>query len=118
MAQSGASPGSAVQSAAVGPVTAAGGGGTVTHQETLTGGSSSSTTVATAGSLSAVSGQRYLAAVATKPNVAVSAVAGLGLSWSLIKAQCAGRGNTRVELWQGLLSNLVYERLIKRRRCC
>ncbi|MGQ0658298.1 MAG: RHS repeat-associated core domain-containing protein [Chromatiales bacterium] len=33
--------------------------------------------------------------------MAVSAVAGLGLSWSLIKAQCAGRGNTRVELWQG-----------------
>jgi len=101
VAQSGASPGTAVQSAAVGPVAAAGGGGTVTHQETISGGSSGVTTVATASNVTAVSGQRYLAAIATKPNVAVSAVAGLGLSWSLIKAQCAGRGQARVELWQG-----------------
>jgi uncharacterized repeat protein (TIGR02543 family) len=71
----------------------------VTHEETQAGGSSNSTTVATSGSLTAASGQLYLAAISTKPLVKVDAVSGLGLSWRLVKAQCSGRGSSGVELW-------------------
>lgn len=45
------------------------------------------------------SGDIYLASVAPRSNVAVTSMSGLGLTWSLVKAQCAGRGNTRVEVW-------------------
>ncbi|RIL04557.1 hypothetical protein DCC79_16595 [bacterium] len=41
----------------------------------------------------------YLAAVAPKPNIAVSSVTGLGLTWSQIGVQCAARSQTRVEVW-------------------
>ncbi len=71
----------------------------VTHQETKTGGSTGSTTVATSASLTAVSGQLYLAAISTKPIVPVTAVTGLGLSWTLVKSQCSGLSNTGVDIW-------------------
>jgi uncharacterized repeat protein (TIGR02543 family) len=71
----------------------------VVHEETQTGGSSDSTAVTTSGSLTAASGQLYLAAISTKPHVKVDAVSGLGLSWMLVKAQCSGRSNSGVELW-------------------
>ncbi|MDZ7343173.1 MAG: DNRLRE domain-containing protein [candidate division KSB1 bacterium] len=76
-----------------------GSGGTVTHQETKTGGASGAATVTTSASLSGKSGQLYLAAIATKPKVSVSRVSGLGLNWTLVKAQCAGRNQTGVEVW-------------------
>jgi uncharacterized repeat protein (TIGR02543 family) len=79
--------------------TTAGGSGTVVYEETKIGGSSSSTTVATSASLTSVGGHLYLAAISTKPRVTVTAVSGLGLTWTLVKAQCSGRNATGIELW-------------------
>jgi len=75
------------------------GGGQIVFEEIQTGGSSSSTTVTTSTSLTGVSGHLYLAAIAKKANVAVTSVSGLGLSWTLVRAQCAGRNQTGVEVW-------------------
>ncbi|MGH7492998.1 MAG: InlB B-repeat-containing protein [bacterium] len=79
--------------------TVSGPGGLVVHQETITGGSSSSKTVVTSASLTAASGQLYLAAISTKPRIAVSSVSGLGLTWTLVKSQCSGRDQTGIEVW-------------------
>jgi hypothetical protein len=79
-----------------------GSSGSVTHQETQTGGASNTTTVTTAASLTGVSGDLYLVAIATKPYVAVSTVSGLGLSWTLVQAQCGGRSQTGVTVWMAL----------------
>lgn len=76
-----------------------GGGGAVVHEETQTGGASSLTTVTTAANLTAASGQLYLAAISTKPNVEVTGVSGLGLNWSPVRVQCSGRNQTMVALW-------------------
>ncbi len=74
--------------------------GQIVHEETRTGGSTSSRTVATSASLTAASGQLYLAAISTKPRVAVSNISGLGLTWILVKSQCSGRNQTGVEVWR------------------
>jgi uncharacterized repeat protein (TIGR02543 family) len=80
--------------------TASGGSsGQVVFEEIKTGGSSSSTTVTTSEILTAAGGHLYLAAIAKKSNVAVSSVSGLGLNWTLVKAQCSGRNQTGVEIW-------------------
>lgn len=71
----------------------------IAHEETKTGGASSSTTVKTTASVTAFSGHLYLAAISTRPKVAVTGVSGLGLSWSLVKAQCSARDRTGVEVW-------------------
>jgi hypothetical protein len=41
----------------------------------------------------------FLAAIATKPDVAVSAVSGLGLDWRSLANQCAARSQTGLKLW-------------------
>jgi hypothetical protein len=69
-------------------------------REVATGGSVSSSVVATSAPLGAASGDLYLAAVAFKPNVAVASVSGLGLAWSPVRAQCAGRAQTGVALFR------------------
>jgi hypothetical protein len=74
----------------------------VTHEETQTGGSSSSSTVTTGASLTAVSDHLYLAAIATKPYKTVSSVSGLGLTWTLVQAQCSKRNQTGVTVFQAL----------------
>jgi len=76
-----------------------GGSGQIVHEETRTGGSTSSATVSTSSSLTAVGGNLYLAAISTKNRVSVNSVSGLGLTWTLVKAQCAGRNQTGVEVW-------------------
>ncbi|MGH7457068.1 MAG: InlB B-repeat-containing protein, partial [bacterium] len=75
------------------------GGTQVAFEEAKTGSISKSTIVATSANLTGASGQLYLAAISTKDNIAVTGVAGLGLNWTLLKAQCAGRNNTGVEVW-------------------
>lgn len=70
------------------------------HQETETGGSSGQSSVSTSASLTGASGQLYLAAVSTRSNVAVTSVSGLGLTWTLVQAQCAARAQNRVEVWK------------------
>jgi len=77
-----------------------GGGGPVSHEETQSGGSSSSGSVTTSGNLTGVSGNLYLAAISTRPNIAINVVSGLGLTWIRVDAQCSGRNVTDIEVWQ------------------
>jgi uncharacterized repeat protein (TIGR02543 family) len=76
--------------------------GQIVHEETQTGGSSGSPVVKTSTSLTAISGQLYLAAISTRPKVSVQSVSGLGLTWTLVRAQCSGRNTTGVEVWKAL----------------
>ncbi len=79
-----------------------GAGATVVHEQAVAGGSSGSASVATASAVTAAGGNLYLAAIATKAGgVSVRSVSGLGLAWSLVRAQCAGRNQTRAEVWRG-----------------
>ncbi len=73
--------------------------GSISHSETRTGGSSGSNLVSTSTSLTGVAGDLYLAAVSTKPRVAVTGVSGMGLIWTPVRAQCAGRNQTGIEVW-------------------
>jgi hypothetical protein len=74
----------------------------VVHHETKTGGASNAATVATTENLTGVRDHLYLAAVTTKPKVKVNSIAGLGLTWKLVRMQCSGRNNIGVELWMAL----------------
>ncbi len=78
------------------------GGGEVVYEETQTGGSVSSNAVTTSAALTAADGHLYLAAISARRNIALAGVTGLGLSWSRTEAQCAARGQTRVEVWQAI----------------
>ena len=71
----------------------------IVHEESQIGGSTRALTVTTAASLTGVSGHLYLAAISTKPHVGVTGVSGLGLTWTLVQAQCSGRNQTSVEVW-------------------
>jgi hypothetical protein len=73
--------------------------GTVTFEEVKTGGSTGVSSVTTSASLSGVSGHLYLAAISTKSFSTVSNVSGLGLTWTRVRSQCAGRNQTGVEVW-------------------
>jgi uncharacterized repeat protein (TIGR02543 family) len=79
---------------------AIGGNGQIVYHETQTGASSSSTTVTTSTNLTAASGDLYLAAIVSRSKRTVSSVSGLGLTWTLVKAQCSGRNLTGVEVWK------------------
>jgi hypothetical protein len=72
----------------------------VTFAESRTGTSISSNSVTTASAVSAAANQFYLAAVSYKPNAVVTAVSGLGLTWTRVGAQCAGRSQTGIEVWR------------------
>jgi len=72
----------------------------IIHQETRTGATLNATFVRTSTSLAGVSGDLYLAAISTRPKVSVLSVSGLGLSWTLVKAKCAGRNTTAIEVWK------------------
>ncbi len=71
-------------------------------EEIKTGTSTESVTVATSANLTAISGDLYLAAISTKARLHLDRVSGLGLTWTLVKKQCAGRGSTSVELWMAM----------------
>ncbi len=75
------------------------GGGPVL-QGVVSGGSTSSAIVSTSAAVAAASGDLYLAAVAFKSNVAVSSISGLGLSWTPVRTQCGGRGQTGVAVFR------------------
>lgn len=70
------------------------------HAETQNGTATSSSTVASASLGAGGADSGYLARVAIRSNVAVSSVAGGGLTWTLVKAQCSARAQTRVEVWK------------------
>jgi hypothetical protein len=71
----------------------------IVHEETQTGGSSNLTTVATSTNLTGANGHLYLAAISMQPRQNVETVSGLGLTWTLVKAQCSGLNTTGVEVW-------------------
>ena len=73
----------------------------IAHEETVTGSSDSSTTV-TSASITGTTNHLYLASISEKGNLTVSSVSGLGLTWTLVKAQCGGRAQTRTEVWYAL----------------
>ena len=71
----------------------------VTFIETLSGASSSSATVATAASMTGDPGDLFLAAISMKPYRDINSVSGLGLTWTEVRTQCAGRSQTGVSIW-------------------
>jgi hypothetical protein len=71
----------------------------IAFEEVQGGGSEGSSQVATSGALAGGSGDLYLAAIACKSYREVANVSGLGLTWSRLRAQCAGRNQTGIELW-------------------
>jgi subtilisin family serine protease len=73
----------------------------IVHQQTVTGGADAGGSVSSA-AITAASGQLYLASISTRSNVAVSTVAGLGLTWTRVAAQCSGVGSARLEVWSAL----------------
>jgi hypothetical protein len=76
------------------------GGGGLRFEEVASGGSSGSSTVSTSASVTAVAGDLYLAAVAAKRHTRVTGVSGLGLSWTPVGEQCAGRNQTGIVLYR------------------
>jgi hypothetical protein len=78
----------------------------IVFEEANTGTSTGSSTVVTTANVIGVPGDLYLAAISYKPNTTVTAMTGLGLTWTRLRAQCAGRGQTGIELWvaQGIPS--------------
>ncbi len=58
------------------------------------------TSITTSSPLTAVNDDLYLAAISMKENEAVSSVTGLGLTWTLVQAQCSAREKTRTEVWK------------------
>jgi uncharacterized repeat protein (TIGR02543 family) len=75
------------------------GASTVTFEEIETGSASDSMTVTTSSPLTGEADNLYLAAISTRGNIPVSSVSGLGLTWTLLYAQCSGRAVTGVEVW-------------------
>lgn len=71
----------------------------VTHAQTASGSVANSAVITTAGKLDAANGNLYLAAISMRPKMAVQSVSGLGLTWKLVRAKCAGRNTTAVEVW-------------------
>jgi hypothetical protein len=70
-----------------------------TFEDVRQGGSTALTTVTTATNVTGVTGHLYLAAISSKTHRTVTAVTGLGLTWTRVAAQCAGRNQTGLELW-------------------
>ncbi len=73
--------------------------GSVTFVEVQSGASSAIASVATTAAPSGAQGDLFLASIASKPIRNVTAVTGLGLVWTRVRAQCAGRGQTGIEIW-------------------
>lgn len=78
----------------------------VTHLQTIVGTSSNSLFVTTSSPVTAVSGQLYLATIATKPGRgSISSVTGMGLNWTRTISQCSGRNQHRVDIFFALANS-------------
>jgi hypothetical protein len=75
-------------------------GSEVAFDEEQSGSSAESNLVSTAAPIGGVDGALYLAAISSKSFEDVTAVSGLGLTWSPVRAQCGGRSQTGVSVWQ------------------
>lgn len=72
------------------------------RRETVSVGSAqtnTSTSVSTNSDVPIGNNRLYLAAISTKPNIVIGSVYGLGLGWQWAGMQCAGRSNTRTDVW-------------------
>lgn len=78
------------------PITS--GGGEIVQQNTVTGTSTGGSSVSTSQS-PGTQGGTFIAAITGKPHRTVASVSGLGLSWTLVDEQCAGRSQTGVSVW-------------------
>ena len=76
----------------------------IAFEEVQIGGSEEEMTVTTSANLTAVDHHLYLAAVNSTDDGSnsVVSVSGLGLNWTLVKAQCSGRNTQRVEVWMAI----------------
>jgi len=80
------------------------GGSTVTLEDTVNGNRQASglTWIATNSSVTGYTNHLYLASISVTPNVDVTGVTGLGLSWTQVIEECGGNGVTRTEIWRAL----------------
>jgi hypothetical protein len=60
------------------------------------------TSVTTSANLTAANNHLYLASISTSPLRTVISVSGLGLTWTLVKAQCGGKAKTQTEVWKAI----------------
>ena len=70
-----------------------------TAEETETGNSAASVFVSTSGPMDKVVDALYLATISTRKEAPVAFVQGLGLTWTKVKEQCAGRNQGTLEVW-------------------
>jgi hypothetical protein len=61
---------------------------------------SAAATVSTTTAVRLVAGDLYLAVISMKASRSVSSVTGMGATWTRVAAQCGGRSQTGVEIWQ------------------
>ena len=78
-----------------------GGSGTISLAQSVVGTAENAASVTTAQGVTAVPGQRYLASIAMKPASGVTGVTGMGLTWTPVATQCAGRDQTAAAIWIG-----------------
>lgn len=71
--------------------------GEVAFEEVVSGGSAGGPIVT--GSLGGGVAQLYVATLTSKPHEPAAAVSGLGLAWTRVASQCAGRGQTGLDVW-------------------
>lgn len=74
------------------------GSGAIAFEESVTGGATGSAQVVS-GIIGGAPGSLYLVAVTTRNHVAVTNIAGLGLTWTQVRLQCSGRNATGIEVW-------------------
>ena len=74
---------------------------TVAFAGSVGGASTGALTVSTASAVPAAGDQLYLAAVSAKDHEVVVGVAGMGLTWTRVLAQCGARHVTGIEVWRG-----------------
>lgn len=73
----------------------------VAHQATVTGNAGNVGTVSTSTSVSAVSGNFYVAAVSRESAATVTSITGLGLTWVQVATQQSDDGKRTVDVWRG-----------------
>ena len=64
-------------------------------------GTGSGSSVTTSAALGVVNAHKYMVFVGSKTAETVSSVVGMGLTWTLLNAQCSGRSQTEISVFEG-----------------